>query len=163
MFNFLVILRMSRENCLVQYVLHSTCIVCLFFCTFELVISFPPVGPCLPVIANGFLNVLYLWLDLDGHLHYFKGTQAWIFFVNFFDETAETLWSQGPVTRDFWKSYSIRPRYSSFKHFRACSACDEIGSAYAQHAIKSFPRMLSMRIKLQRFLNLRYWSTGGET
>ncbi len=74
----------------------------------------------------------------------FKGTQAWHFFNTFFAET-ETIWSQGPVTRDFWKSYSIRPRYSTLKHFHACSACDEIGSAYAQHAMKKFvPRMLSM-------------------
>ena len=29
--------------------------------------------------------------------------------------------------------------------FLVCSACDEIGSAYAQHAIKSFPRMVSIR------------------
>ncbi len=65
------------------------------------------------------------------------------FFFTFFAET-ETIWSQGPVTRDFWKSYSIRQRYSTFKHFRACSACDEIGSAYAQHAMKFVPRMLSM-------------------
>ncbi len=98
-------------------------------------------------------------------------------------------------TRDFWKSYSIRPRYSTFKHFayaqpamqcilrmlsqrwnsiRVCSVSDEIRSAYAQHgctkitcknclhftagwacakirssyaqcAMKSFPRMLSVR------------------
>ncbi len=74
----------------------------------------------------------------------FKGTQAWNFLYTFFAET-ETLWSQGPVTRDFWKSYSIRPRYSTFKHFRACSACDEIGSQYAQHAVKLVPRMLSVR------------------
>jgi hypothetical protein len=73
-----------------------------------------------------------------------KGTQAWNFFFTFFVET-ETLWSQGPVTRDFWKSYLIRPRYSNFKHFRACSACDEIGSAYAQHAMKLVPRMLGVR------------------
>jgi hypothetical protein len=33
------------------------------------------------VIANGFLNVLYLWMDLDGHLHCFKGTQARFFFL----------------------------------------------------------------------------------
>ncbi len=65
------------------------------------------------------------------------------FFLTFFAET-ETLWSQGPVTRDFWKSYTIRPRYSTFKHFRACSACNEIGSQYAQCAIKFVPRMLSM-------------------
>ena len=32
--------------------------------------------------------------------------------------------------------------------FLVCSACDEIGSAYAQHAIKSFPRMLSIRMLL---------------
>ena len=38
----------------------------------------------------------------------------------------------------------IRPRYSTFKHFRVCSACDEIGSQYAQCAIKFVPRMLSM-------------------
>jgi hypothetical protein len=31
-----------------------------------------------------------------------------------------------------------------FKHFRACSACDEIGSQYAQHAMKLVPRMLSV-------------------
>ena len=64
--------------------------------------------------------------------------------LTFFAET-ESLWSQGPVTRDFWKSYSIRTRYSTFKHFRACSACDEIGSQYAQHAMKLVPRMLSVR------------------
>ncbi len=66
------------------------------------------------------------------------------FFFTFFAET-ETIWSQGPVTQDFWKSYLIRSRYSTLKHFRACSAWDEISSAYAQHAIKLVPRMLSMR------------------
>ncbi len=50
-----------------------------------------------------------------------------IFFFTLFAET-ETIWSQGPVTRDFLKSYSKWHRYSTFKHFRACSACDEIGS-----------------------------------
>ncbi len=45
---------------------------------------------------------------------------------------------------------SIRPRYSTFKHFRACSACDEIGSAYAQHEMKFVPRMLSVRWNLFR-------------
>ncbi len=30
--------------------------------------------------------------------------------------------------------------------FLICSACDKIGSAYAQHAIKSFPHMLSIRL-----------------
>ncbi len=72
-----------------------------------------------------------------------KGTQAY-FFLTFFAET-KTLWSQGPVKRDFLKSYSIRPRYSTFKHFRACSACDGIGSEDAQHAMKFVLRMLSVR------------------
>jgi hypothetical protein len=56
-----------------------------------------------------------------------KGYTSMNFFFTFFSET-KTLWSQGPVTRYFWKSYSIRLRYSTFKHFRACSAWDEIGS-----------------------------------
>ncbi len=60
----------------------------------------------------------YMSRSLSLNLYTFKGTQAWNFFFTFFAET-ETLWSQGPVTRDFWKSYSIRPRYSTFKHFRA--------------------------------------------
>ncbi len=64
------------------------------------------------------------------------------FFVDFFFAETETLWSQGPVIRDFWKLYSIRPRYSTFKHFRTYSACDEIGSQYAQHAMNLVPRML---------------------
>ncbi len=46
-------------------------------------------------------------------LRILKFTQAWIFFT-FFAET-KTLLFQGPVTRDFWKSYKIRPRYSTFK------------------------------------------------
>jgi hypothetical protein len=50
-----------------------------------------------------------------------------IFVLTFFAET-ETTWSQGPVTRDFKKSFLNWQRYSTFKHFRACSACDEIGS-----------------------------------
>ncbi len=83
-----------------------------------------------------------------------KGTKAWNFFYTFFAET-ETKWSQGPTTRDFWKSYSIRPRYSTFKHFRACSACDEIGSAYAQHAKKFVPRMLSVQYNSFRVCSAR--------
>jgi hypothetical protein len=50
-----------------------------------------------------------------------------IFFLTFFAET-ETIWSQGPVPRDFKKSCSNWQRYSTFKQFRACSAWDEIGS-----------------------------------
>ncbi len=67
-----------------------------------------------------------------------------IFFLTFFAVT-QSFWSQGPVTRDFWKYYLIRPRYSTFKPFRACSACDEISSQYAQHAMKLVPRMLSVQ------------------
>jgi hypothetical protein len=80
---------------------------------------------------------------------YLKVHKHEVFFVTFFAET-ESLWYQGPVTWDFWKSYSIRPRYSTFKHFRACSACDEIGSQFAQHAMKLVPRMLSVRWNLFR-------------
>ena len=72
-----------------------------------------------------------------------KGTQTWNFFLTFFAET-ETLWSQGPVTQDFWKSYSIRTRYSTFKHFCACSASDEIHSRFAQPRMKFVPRMISI-------------------
>jgi hypothetical protein len=75
-------------------------------------------------------------------------------FLKIFFAEIETLCSQGPVTRDFCKSYWIRPRYLTLKHFRVssasdksiprtlsqrinsfriCSASDEIRSAYAQH------------------------------
>jgi hypothetical protein len=97
---------------------------------------------CLQKCSKAFVSLeIVKWHEVDGFI---KGTQAWNFFLAFFAET-ETLWSQGPVTRDFWRSYSIRPRYSTFKHFRACSACDEIGSQYAQHAMKLVPHMLSVR------------------
>ncbi len=71
-----------------------------------------------------------------------KGTQAWNFFLLFCRNRNHM--SQGPVTWDFWKLYSIRPRYLTFNHFRVCSACDEICSSYAQCAIKFVPHMLSM-------------------
>jgi hypothetical protein len=58
----------------------------------------------------------------------------------------ESLWSQESVTRDFWKSCSIRPRYLIFKHFSVGSASDEIVTAYSQQSLKSCPRMLSQRI-----------------
>ncbi len=88
---------------------------------------------------------------------YYHQIHPWNFIIflkvpkhEFFFAESETLWSQGPVTQDFWKSYSIRPRYSTFKHFRACLACDEIGSQYAQHAMKLVPRMLSVQLNLFR-------------
>jgi hypothetical protein len=67
-----------------------------------------------------------------------------IFLWTIFAET-EFLWLQGPVTQDFRKSYSIRPRYSTFQPFRVCSVSDEIISAYAQPAFKSFPCMLRVQ------------------
>ncbi len=50
-----------------------------------------------------------------------KGIQAWIFLKYFFCRNRILM-----VPREFWKSYSIRPRYSNFKHFRVCSVSDEI-------------------------------------
>jgi hypothetical protein len=79
----------------------------------------------------------HTWAPLKVHKHEI--------FLNTFLAETETLWSQGPVTRDFCKSYTMRARYSSFKHFPACSACIEIGSQYAQHAMKLVPPMLSVR------------------
>jgi hypothetical protein len=38
----------------------------------------------------------------------------------------ESLWSQGPVTRDMLSQ--------RLNHFLVCSVCDEIVSTYAQHA-----------------------------
>ncbi len=61
-----------------------------------------------------------IYCTLKVHKHEF-------FFFTFFAET-ETILSHGPVTRDFLKSYSKWQRYSIFSYFRACSACDEIGS-----------------------------------
>ncbi len=76
-----------------------------------------------------------------------------IFFNTFFAET-ETIWSQGPVTRDFSKSIRIgrdirllnisAHAQHAMKWFLVCSACDEIRSAYAQCTIKFVPRMLSI-------------------
>jgi hypothetical protein len=74
-----------------------------------------------------------------------KGTQAWHFFYTFFAET-ETIWSQGPVTRDFWKSYI---RFD--QDIRLLNI-----SAHAQHAMKSVPRMLSMRWNAFRVCSVCY-------
>ncbi len=54
------------------------------------------------------------------------------------------LWSQGPVIKDFWKLYLIRPRYSSFKHISVCSASDEIHFEYSQCALKFATLMRSV-------------------
>jgi hypothetical protein len=61
------------------------------------------------------------------NLYFLKVHKHEIFVNTFFAET-ESLWPQRPVTRDFWQSYSIRPRYSTFmlsqrwNHFLVCSA-----------------------------------------
>ncbi len=90
------------------------------------------------------------------HRHHRLKVHKHEIFLTFFAET-ETLWSQGPVTWVFWKSYSIRLRYSTFKHFRTCSASDEIISLYAQPAMKSFHCMLS-----QRWNAFRIWTARDE-
>jgi hypothetical protein len=54
--------------------------------------------------------------------------------IDFFAET-ESLWPQGPATRDFWNSYLIWPKYSTFNNFRVWTASNEI----------YIPRMLSER------------------
>jgi hypothetical protein len=75
-------------------------------------------------------------------IHLLKAHKHDIF--SFFVET-EYLWYQGPVTRDFCKSYSIQPMISTFKHFRVCPECAKIVSALAQPVIENLPRMLSLR------------------
>ncbi len=55
----------------------------------------------------------------------------------------QSIWSQEPVTQDFWKSCSIWPIYSILKHFSVGSASDEIVTAYAYLAMKPFSHMLS--------------------
>jgi hypothetical protein len=98
-----------------------------------------------------FISVFISFLEfkVPYQKHPFKGTQAWNFLNEFFAET-ETLWSQGTVTWDFKKSYSIRLRYSTFKHFCVCSASDEIHSAYAQPAMKFVRRMPRVQQNLLR-------------
>ena len=75
------------------------------------------------------------------------------FFFTFFAET-ESLWSQGPVTRDFKNrirfgrdirllNISAHAQHA-INRFCAHLACDEISSAHTQRAIKFVPRMLSM-------------------
>jgi hypothetical protein len=44
-----------------------------------------------------------------------------------------------------------RPRYSTLKHFRVCSASNEIHSAFSQCAMKFIPRMLSMDLQVKTF------------
>jgi len=130
----------------VVYIPYTLCILSAYF-TFILwinlrlrIVFFLPLPQISPQATARFFKGL---TNLDP-VTFLKGTRAWNFCKNFFAE-AESFWSLGPVTQDYWKSYSIRRRYSTFNHFRTCSACDEIGSAYAQHAMKFVPLMLSVR------------------
>ncbi len=72
-------------------------------------------------------------------IRYLSRVHIWILKLqvhnnDFFAET-ESFRSQGPVTRDFWKSYSILPRYSTPLNI----------SAYAQPTIKYVRHILSQR------------------
>jgi len=66
-------------------------------------------------------------------------------FVKYFFAETESLWSQGPVTRDFLNIVFDSAEIFDFKHFCVCSASDEIHSAYAQPAMKFVLRMLSVQ------------------
>jgi hypothetical protein len=79
-------------------------------------------------------SVAVAWKILEFHAAPISFCNATLKYL--FVET-ESLWSQEPVTRDFWKSCSIRPRYLIFKHFSVGSASDEIVSAYSQQSLKS--------------------------
>ncbi len=72
-----------------------------------------------------------------------KGTRAWNKFYVFAE--TESLWSQTRVTQDSWKSYSFRPRYSTFKHFRLGWVSAKIVSTLAQPAIEYVLQMLGQR------------------
>jgi hypothetical protein len=74
----------------------------------------------IPLNLNRFLN------SLKVHKHEF--------FLTFFAET-ETIWSQGPVTRDFFKN-----RIQIGGDIQLLNI-----SVHAQHAMKSVPSILSMR------------------
>ncbi len=76
-----------------------------------------------------------------------KGTQAWHFFK--IPLQKPKLMVPRACNTRFLKSYSIRPRHSTFKHFRVRSASDEILSAYAQCATKLVQRMLSINLHVK--------------
>jgi hypothetical protein len=115
----------------------------------------PPPPP--PVITSTFhtpffsLFSRYTWpvyaSSLERGVEPIKGTHctSMTFFFYFFGKNRNLIWFQGPVARDFRKSYSIRPRYLTFKHFRECSASNEIHSVYAQPVMKLVLRMLNVR------------------
>jgi hypothetical protein len=68
------------------------------------------------------------------------------FFFDFFCRNQNLMAPRACNTRFLKIVFEIfESRYLTFKHFCACSACDEIGSQYAQHAMKLVPRMLSVR------------------
>ncbi len=91
------------------------------------------------------LSVLHSHRHSPENCSKLKGTQALNLFKNLFlQKPNHCAWSQGSVTREFWKLYSIRSRYLTFKHFCVSSDSDEICSVYAQPAMKSIPGMLSI-------------------
>ncbi len=90
------------------------------------------------------------------HLHVHLNVRGNAIFKNTFLAETKSLWSQGPVTWDFWKEYSIgrdirilhifacaHPGTKSFLYmlskqwnmFCICSASNEIRSAYGQHIL----------------------------
>ncbi len=64
------------------------------------------------------------------------------FFFDFFCRNRNLMVPRACNTR--FLKIVFDSRYLTFKNIRACSACDEIGSPYAQCAIKFVLRMLIM-------------------
>ncbi len=77
-----------------------------------------------------------------------KGTQAWNFFFYFFCRNRNHMVQRACNTR-FVKIIFDSAEIFDLKHFRACSARDEIRSAYAQCAMKFFPHMLSINLHVK--------------
>ncbi len=71
--------------------------------------------------------------------------QAWNLFKYYFCRNRILMDSR--AFWDFWKTYSIRLKYSTFKHFCVCSASNEIVSLNSQLAMKYVPRLLPPAIK----------------
>jgi hypothetical protein len=65
------------------------------------------------------------------------------FFFDFFCRNRNLVVPRAWNTR-FLKIIFDWAEVFDFKYFRACSACDEIGSQ-SQHAMKLVPRLLSVR------------------
>jgi hypothetical protein len=90
----------------------------------------------LPKAVQGHLGCGHVAAPVIGQLKVHKHE---IFFITFLQKP-KPYGPKGCNTRFLKIAFD-----STFKHFRACSACDEIGSSYAQHAMKFVPHMLSVR------------------